>query len=337
AGGFTGLALFPNTNPPIDDKSSLQFIINATQSLLVDFYPIGAISKNIEGKEITEMMDMAHNGAVAFSDGIKSVQLSGLLLRALQYAKSINGLIIHHPDDSSLSNENQIHEGIVSTSLGLKGSPSIAEVLTLERDVLLSQYAETQILLHNLSSGQSIDRLKQLDSDNIFASVSYLNLCKSDEALSGFDVQYKVNPPLRSEVDQQALVKATRKGVIQIINANHVPLEEEQKKKEFVYAELGAIGLQTCFAALRTFAPKLDTDTLVNCLAINPRKILGLEKIEFTAGHSANLTIFDLDEQWTFDRNNNHSKSKNSPFFGQEFDAKVVGIINGRKSHFNNY
>ena len=337
AGGYTGLALFPNTNPPIDDKSSLQFVINATQSLIVDFYPIGAISKNTEGKEITEMMDMSHNGAVAFSDGKKSVKLSGLLLRALQYAKSINGLIIHHPDDESLSNDNQIHEGAVSTSLGLKGSPSIAEVLTLERDVLLSQYADTHILLHNLSSSQSIERLMQMENEKVYASVGYLNLCKSDEALSGFDVQYKASPPLRSEKDRKALVKAVKNGTIQIINSNHVPLEEEQKKKEFVYAELGAIGLQTCFAALRTFVPKINVSDLVECVAINPRKILGLEKVSMKAGETADITIFDLDKKWTFDQSNNQSKSKNSPFLGQEFEANVVGIINGRKSHFNNY
>ena len=337
AGGFTGIALFPNSHPPVDDKASLQFVINATQNSIVDFYPVGAISKNCEGKEITEMMDMYSHGAVAFSDGKKSVKLSGLLLRALQYAKSVNGLIIHHPDDASLSNENQIHEGEISTSLGLKGSPDIAEVLTLERDVLLSQYAESGILLHNISSGKSADRLKQLENEKIYASVSYLNLCKSDEALTSFDVQYKTNPPLRSEKDRKALVKAVNNGVIHIINSNHVPLEEELKKKEFVYAELGTIGLQTCFSALRTFTPKIDADTLVECMAINPRKILGIERVDIKAEESANLTLFDLEHNWTFDQANNLSKSKNSPFFGQEFEACVVGIINGRKSHFNNY
>lgn len=336
SGGYTALALFPNTNPVIDDKSSVQFIQNNTENETVDFYPIGAISKNCKGEEITEMIDMHRNGAIAFSDGDKTVSSSGLLLRALMYVKAFNGLIIHHPDDTSLSNKNNIHEGSVSTSLGLKASPSLAESLTLTRDLEMTQYTESRILCHLLSAGISLSKLQLLDNKGIFSSVSYMNLCFTDEMLSNFDVNYKVNPPLRSRRDMQALIKGVTSGSIDIICSNHVPLEDEKKKLEFVYAQNGAIGLQTCFSALNTMAKRIRLDRLINCIAINPRKILGLD-IEIKEKVKANLTLFDPSASWTFTEEINNSKSKNSPFFGQDFTGKVVGVINGKKSYFNNY
>lgn len=335
AGGFTGLAVFPNTNPPIDNKSSVQFVINNTKDEVVDFYPIGAISKSCKGKEITEMIDMAQHGAVAFSDGKHSINSNGVLLRALQYAKSTGCTIVHHPDDISLSNENNIHEGEVSTSLGLKGSPSLAEILTVERDILMAEYAESKILLHNLSCEESVNKLSILRSEQIFSSVSYLNLCKTDESLSSFDVNYKTNPPLRSDNDRKALIKGINQGTIDIICSNHVPLEEEAKKLEFVYAKLGATGLQTCFPALIEFAGKIKLDRLIECLSINPRRILGIEEIRIKTGEKANLTLFDTKCPWLFSEDNNYSKSRNSPFFDHQFPAKVLGIINGNKSRFN--
>ncbi|MBT8191498.1 MAG: dihydroorotase, partial [Bacteroidia bacterium] len=214
SGGFTSIAVFPNTNPPVDNKSSVQFIQNNTRDEVVDFYPIGAISKNCKGEEITEMIDMATHGAIAFSDGKKSLQSNGVLLRALQYAKSTGRIIINHPDDHSLSNGNNIHEGEISTSLGLKASPSLSEILTTERDILMAEYAESMILLHNLSCKESVDKLLKLKSSFVASSVSYLNLCKTDDSLADFNVNYKTNPPLRSAKDRKALIKGINQGAI---------------------------------------------------------------------------------------------------------------------------
>ena len=335
SGGYTALAVFPNSNPPVDNKSSVQFILNNTGNDIIDFCPIGAVSKACSGEEITEMIDMAAHGAVAFSDGLHSIECNGVLLRALQYAKSTGKIIIHHPDDKSLSNNNNIHEGELSTSLGLKGSPGLAEILTMERDILMADYAESAILLHNLSTEESVKKLSSLKSAFVSSSVSYLNLCKTDESLANFNANFKTIPPLRSESDRKALIDGINRGTIDIISSNHVPLEEEAKKLEFVYAKSGAIGLQTCFAALMEFAGTIKLDKLIECLSVNPRKVLGLEEIRIKTGEKANLTLFDTNSPWVYNEENNNSKSKNSPFLNQQFSSKIVGIINGKKSRFN--
>lgn len=337
SGGFTALAVFPNTKPVIDNKSSVQYLINKSKDQLVSLYPVGAISKACEGKEITEMIDMYHNGAIAFSDGQKSLQSSGLLLRALEYVKIMNGLVIHHSNDSGISNGNDIHEGQVSTSLGLKASPSLSEYLSVERDLHLNEYANSRLLLHNLTTSLSIEKLKAQNSKSVSASVSYLNLCKTDESIASFNVNYKVNPPLRSEEDRESLQKAVNKGIIDIICSNHVPLEEELKKKEFVYAEAGAIGLQTVFAALNTYASSISVNRIVKCLSSNPRSILGLDDAHIEVDANVDICIFDPELNWKLDEKTNQSKSRNSPFWNTELNGKVLGVIKGKQSYFNNY
>jgi len=337
SGGYTAIALFPNSYPVVDNKSSVQYIINATANHTIDFHPIGALSKKCQGEEITEMMDLSQNGAIAFSDGQNSVNSNGVLLRGLEYVKSIEGLIINKPQDKTLGGEEDVHEGIVSTSLGLKANPSISEFLCLERDIKLAQYADSKLLVHQISTKESVATVTEIKDKNIFVSVPYLNLCKTDESISTLDVNSKVNPPLRSEEDRQALMKGISKGQIEIITSNHVPLEDELKKKEFVYADGGAIGLQTCFSGLITFANKISLKKAIASLSVNPRKILGLKIPELKVGEQANITCFDPDESWTFNLPLNKSKSENSPFIETEFKGKVLGIVNGKKSYFNNY
>ena len=280
---------------------------------------------------------MKANGAIAFSDGLSSINSSGLMLRALDYAKGIDAVIIHHPEDKSLSNGNQIHEGLVSIELGLKGNPNISELLTLERDIQLTRYTNSKLLAYNISTKEAIPKLKGLSKENIYSSVSYLNLCKTDEALYTFDTNLKTIPPVRSKKDQEALIAAINKATIQIITSNHQPLEEEVKKKEYVNAEAGTTGLQTCYSAITTFAKDISPDKLVSCMAVNPRKILGLEAVELKKGAKAELTLFDPESEWTLSNNTNTSKSKNSPFWNQTLQGKVIGMINGKKSFFNRY
>jgi len=337
SGGYTAIALFPNTLPVVDNKSSVQYIINSTKDHLVDYHPIGAISKAGAGEEITEMIDMKKAGAVAFSDGLKTVSRSGLMLMALQYAKTTDALIIHTPQDNSLSNGNTIHEGEVSTSLGLKGSPVMSESLTLDRDIQLLQYSDSKLLLHNLSSKSSVERVTENKDKKLFSSVSYLNLCLTEDAISNFDSNAKVNPPLRSEDDRQALTKAVSGGKIEIITSNHTPVEGDLKKMEFTYATPGAIGLQTCFSGIITHATKISVLKIVQCLTTNPRKILDIEIPNIEVDEVADLCIFDPSISWIFDDSTNLSKSKNSPFWNQKLKGKVIGVIKSKSSHFNNY
>jgi len=337
AGGYTAIAPFPNTYPVLDNKSAIQFLLNSTKKHVVDYLPVAAVSKACKGEDMTEMIDLSANGAVAFSDGLKNITSSGLLLRALQYSKVVDGLVIHHPSDPGIANGNDVHEGEVSTGLGLKACPALSELMILERDIQLANYAEARLLVHNISSAESTARLAGLKSKNIYVSVPYLNLCKTDTSIAAFDVNYKVSPPVRSEQDRSTLMTALKEGSIDCITSNHVPLEEELKKKEFVYAESGAAGLQTVFAGLCSFADQLSLNRLVSCLAYNPRKVLGLPVPAIEEGAKANLTLFDPDDSWTLDARTNASKSKNSPFWGQELKGKVIGVINAKQSQFNNY
>jgi len=337
AGGYTAVAPLPNTNPIIDNKSSVQYILNTTKDHIVDYYPIGAISKQCHGEEITEMIDMHHCGAVAYSDGTQSVHSSGLMLRALQYAKGTDALIINTPNDPTLSNGNTVHEGEVSTSLGLKASPALSELLTLERDLRLRDYADGRLLSHNISSADSVEKISEMKAKQHTTSVCYLNLCLTDEAVASFDVNVKVSPPLRSEDDRIALIRGINSGRIDIITSNHRPLEEELKKKEFNYAETGAIGLQTTFSGIITHAPKVTLNKIVMSLAVNTRKVLGLEMPQIDVDKVANLTLFDPSAEWTLDEKTNQSLSKNSPFWNQSLTGKVIGIVNGKQSYFNKY
>ncbi len=337
AGGYTALAIFPNTYPVIDNKSGIQFVKNNTSNHIVDYHPIGSGSKKCESEEITEMIDMFKSGAVAFSDGHKTIQSSGLFMRILDYSKAVNALVIHHPDDPNLSNGNTIHEGLISTELGLKASPDLSEALSLERDIQLAYYTGARYMAHNLTSKLSLEKLKNLKNKNLFASVSYLNLCLTDEALKSFDANCKVSPPLRSHSDRKELINSVNKGTIDVITSNHVPLEEELKKKEFVYAEAGAIGLQTSFSAMNTFSEGLNLTKMIYCLTINPRKVLGLPVPNIDKNEQANLCLFDPDAEWQLNDKTNCSKSKNSPFWNQKLKGKIIGVINGKQKHINNY
>ena len=337
AGGYTAIAPFPNANPPIDNRSSIQYLLSSTENHVVDYHPIGAISKSCQGQDLAEMIDMHHYGARAFSDGKNTVNSSGLMLRALQYAKSVNSLVIQHPDDPSLSNGNQINEGDMSIRMGLKGNPNISETLILDRDLSLNDYAASKFLVHNISTAQAAETLTGVNKKVVFNSVAYLNLCLTEKELEGFDSAYKVIPPLRSESDKEALVKAVKKSQIQIITSNHRPLELEAKMQEYVYAEAGAIGLQTCYSAINTLASEISSDNFVKNVAINPRKVLEINLPELSIDSKAELTLFDPGKKWTLNDKTNKSLSKNSPFWDSELTGCVIGVINGKRQSFNNY
>lgn len=329
AGGYTTLAVFPNTNPIIHSKSEVEFIKQKSKSLITDIQPIGAISKDCFGKELAEMIDMYHTGAIAFSDGKKSVQDTGVMLRALLYAKHVNGLLINQPQDESISSLGLMHEGQVSQKLGLKGIPEIAETIMLRRDIELLKYSEGKLLAHLISTEDGIKLIKQAKKSypKIWASVGYLNLVLNDTTLQDFDSMYKQSPPLRSDRHLKALIKALKDNTIDIITSNHRPLEIEMKDLEFAYAAPGAIGLQTCYAAINNKGILNQTEW-VNAVSINPAKMLNLQLSKFNEGSPANITLFDPTMRWTFTEKENKSSSKNSPFMDVSFTGKVLGVIN---------
>jgi dihydroorotase len=331
AGGFTAIACLPNTHPTIHSKSEVLYIKNRTRGNIVDFYPIGAISEDCKGKDLAELFDMQHHGAVAFSDGRKSVQNNGLMLRALLYTKPFDGLIINHPHDKDIASGGIVHEGVMSTSLGMKGIPSLAEEMMIQRDLHLVEYAETKIHFANISTKGSVELIRNAKNKGlkITASVNPMNLFFTDEVLVDFESNYKVVPPLRAENDRQALIEGLKDGTIDLIETHHVPQEIESKDVEFSYSNYGVIMLETAFSIIQSVLKDTFTTTeIIEKIAIAPRNLLQLELPTIEVGSAANLTIFNPNEKWTFEATKIQSKSKNSPFIGQQLTGKVLGIVN---------
>ena len=334
AGGYTGIVVNPNSNPTVHSKSEVLYLKKNTQSNLVDVYPIGAVSKNCEGTEITEMYDMNAFGAVAFSDGKNSIQNDGFMMRALQYVKVFDGQIINHPHNKELAFGGQMHEGMTSTSMGLKGIPGIAEELMLQRDLYLADYTNSRLLASNISTARSVDMIRNAKKKGVkvTASVASMNLIFEESDLSNFDTNLKVWPPVRENVDRKALQNGLRDGTIDMITSNHTPYNKEEKELEFLYSKFGAIGLETTFSAIRYELKKiLELEDLIEKIAERPREILNLESTKIAESEKANLTLFCPNVGWTFTKNDIYSKSFNTPFIGRKMLGKVIGVINNNQ------
>ena len=334
AGGYTGIACFPNTSPAIHSKSEVLYLKNNSKNKLVDLFPIGAISHNCEGKDLTEMYDMHHSGAVAFSDGRYSIQNSGMMMRALQYVKAFDGTVMNHPHDEGISDKGQLHEGRISTSLGMKGIPRMSEEIQLQRDIDLVEYVDSKLHVTNVSTTNSERLVREAKKRQlkVTASVPILNLIFTDEVLTDFNSQFKVFPPLREKSDVTALRKGLADGTIDIITSNHRPIEEEGKNLEFLFASFGSLGLQTTYPLYNTYLTDvLDEEKFVDKIAIQPRQLFNLPIPTITENTIANLTIFHPEKEWTFSQKDILSKSKNSPIVGIELRGKVLGVVNNGK------
>lgn len=331
AGGFTGVALMPNMQPPVHSKSEVQYLINRSRGNLVNVYPLGAISYKTQGTDLAEMYDMHQSGALAFTDGNHPVQDAGLMERALLYAQNFGGLVFSYPEDSSIAGKAKVHEGIVSTLLGMKGIPALAEELMISRDLYLAEYTGSRIHFTTISTKQAVDQVRRAKAKGlkITCDVAAHHLLLTDEVLMGFDSLYKVKPPLRRQEDVNALLEGLRDGTIDAIVSQHTPHETEFKEVEFEVAEFGIIGLQTAFSL--AVQAGLDLELIVQKTAVNPRKILGIKEASVAEGEMANLVLLDPKSKWNYTRENNFSKSSNSPFLGQEMTGKVLLTINNNQ------
>lgn len=331
AGGFTAIACAPNTLPVVDTKAAVVYIQNKTAGLPVSVYPIGAISIGAQGADLAELYDMHAAGAIAFSDGRMPVQDAGLLLRALQYVQAFQGLIMHQPHHKSIAAGGQMHEGLISTQLGMRGIAALSEEVTIQRDLSLLEYAGGRLHLHLVSTKKGVAMVRAAKTAGlpVTASVAVANLCFTDEVLAGFDSNWKVKPPLRDETHRLALLEGLADGTIDFICSNHTPWDQEMKNVEFPFAEFGMLGLETAFALCRTFLEKeLSLEQLVQLWAVGPRTVLGLPVPEIKPGVRAELTLFDPGLEWTLTEKELRSKSTNTPFIGQKFKGKVLGIFN---------
>lgn len=337
AGGFTDVFVLPNTRPVIHDKAGVEYLTHKSRDLAVRIHPIGAVTRNTEGKELAEMYDMRNSGAMAFSDGLESVQSAGLLVKALQYVKAFNGTIIQLPDDKSINPHGLMHEGIVSTRLGLPGKPAMAEELMVSRDIRLAAYAESKLHFTGLTTSGSLSLIQAAKSAGIAVScsISPAHLWFCDEDLKDYDSNLKLNPPLRTAEDRASLKEGIRSGIVDCIASHHQPHEFDSKVMEFEYARYGMSALETCFAVTRTALPELSVQQLVALMAVNPRQIFGLPDAGIREGNPAALSLFDPNSRWVFNTADSRSRSRNSPFDGKELTGKVLGIINGESIVIN--
>jgi dihydroorotase len=328
AGGFTGIALMPNTQPPIHSKSEVEYLLNRAKGNLVDVYPLGSISHKREGKDLAEMYDMYLSGAKAFTDGNRPVQDAGLMERALLYTKGFEATVFSYPEDTAIAGKAKVNEGEMSTLLGMKGIPSLAEELMIARDLYLAEYTDSKIHFSTISTVRSVELIRDAKKKGlkVTCDVAAHHLVLTDEALAGFDSLYKVKPPLRTSADVKALIKGLKDGTIDAIVSQHTPHEIEFKDVEFEVAEFGIIGFQTTLClALKA---GLDIDLIVQKLAINPRIILDVEVPVIAVGQKANLVVFDKDVEWEYTKENNRSKSYNSPYIGQTLKGQVLLTCN---------
>jgi len=335
AGGFTDVLLVPNTHPVVDTKSQVEYIVQKAKSTSINIHPIGAVTKNAEGQTLSEMYDMRQSGALAFSDGINSIQNSGLLLKALQYVKAFGGTVIQVPDDKNIGTGGLMNEGVISTQLGLPGKPAMAEELMVARDIKLARYADSKLHFTGVSTAKSLEYIKRAKEGGIqiSCSVTPYQLYFCDEDLQGYDTNLKVNPPLRTRKDMEALRKAVNEGVIDCIASHHFPQDWDNKTCEFEYAKNGMLGLETAFATAITSG--CDTRNFVQMQTVNARAIFGLPVPVIGEGDPASLTLFDPEASFVFEKHMLRSKSANSPFIGKTLKGKVIGIINKGKVELN--
>ncbi|MBS1653036.1 MAG: dihydroorotase [Bacteroidetes bacterium] len=336
-GGFTGIGLHTKNTPQFDHRSQIESIVSASKNKAVSIYPFGAVSQSAKGVELSEMYDMKLAGAFAFSDYKNTLNNSGTLLRALQYTKNINSLLINFCVDKSLIDGGQMNEGETSTTLGLKGMPALAEEIAVQQAISVLNYVDYKMHIPLISCKGSIEAIKKAKQNNlnVTCGVSSIHLLLDDAELSNFDTNLKLNPPLRNKKDKIALKNALESGIIDVVVSDHCPQDIESKELEFDYAKFGAINLQTCFASAYTALGNDLLDVLINSLTIKPRKILGLNSEGLAIGEPACLTLFSTSEITELTDKNNFSKSKNSPFFNKKLSGKVLGVINNNKLILN--
>ncbi len=337
AGGFTDVMLIPNTNPVVDSKAQVEFLIERAKQLPIHIYPIGAVTKNTDGNTLSEMYDMHASGAVAFSDGTKPIQQSGIVLKALQYIAAKNATIIQLADDKSISDGGLMNEGIESTKLGLPGKPAIAEELMIAREIELLGYTNSKLHITGISTKKGIELIAAAKKRGlqITCSVTPYHLLFCDEDLSGYDTNLKLNPPLRTRADMQALQTALLAGEIDCLASHHSPQSWDDKTCEFEYAKNGMITLQTLYSSVHTMMN--DTESLVKLLTETNRNIFDIAKPSIEEGSKACLTIFEPNTEFIFEENMIVSKSKNSAFVGKMMKGRVVGIINKGRIILNKF
>lgn len=337
AGGFTDVAVLPNTQPSIQTKNEVSYITQNNGSRLVQVHALASVTRNNKGEELTEMIDLHEAGAVGFTDGLRPVWHTDIFLKSLQYLQKFDGVLIDHPEDNWLNAFGQMHEGINSTRLGLKGMPRIAEEVAISKNLELLSYAGGRLHFSKISTAKAVDLMRAAKKRGLHVTcdiTAYQSLY-DDSVLADFDTNFKVNPPLREKSDNQALLKGLKDGTIDVLVSGHTPQDDESKFLEFDLAEFGLINLQTFASQLATLSKEVDLEVLIEKVTVAPRRILNLELPKIETEARACLTLFDPNGEWTFSKENNLSKAKNSPWLEKKLKGRVAAVFNNSKHLMN--
>jgi dihydroorotase len=334
-GGFTAVAAMPNTEPPIATRDVVEFVLKRAESLPVDVYPIGAVSKARGGEYLAELGDMAAGGAVGFSDDGAPVQHAGLMRRALEYSRTIGRPILNHAEDLTLNPNGHMHEGGVATRLGVPGIPALAEDVMIARDILLAEFTGGHVHICHISTAGGVDLVRQAKARGIRVTTEacphHFALTDEEVERSDYDTNTKMHPPLRAQADVDAIKAGLRDGTIDAICTDHAPHAGFEKEVEFIAAPFGIIGLETCWGLVGRELVRpgvLSLSEAVYKLTVAPREILGLPVPRIDPGEAANLTIFDAETEWTFETRHIRSKSRNTPFVGATMIGRAWAIYN---------
>ncbi|MBI5206263.1 MAG: dihydroorotase [Candidatus Firestonebacteria bacterium] len=335
-GGFTSIACMPNTNPVIDNQGIVEFVISkAKKEGLINVFPIGCITKGQKGEELAEIGELVSSGVVAVSDDGEPVMNPAIMKAVLEYTKMYNIPVISHAEDKKLSQNGCMNEGFTSTRLGIKGIPKIAEEIMISRDIFIAEYTSGRLHFAHVSTKNSVELIRQAKKKGIkvTAEAAPHNFTLTDECLKGYNTNFKMNPPLRDKNDVEAIKEGLSDGTIDAIASDHAPHNIASKDIEFDLASFGIIGLETSLSiSLQLVHEKvLSLPELIKRMSCNPSKILNLDKGTLSPSRDADITIIDIDKEFTVDINTFQSKSRNSPFHEWKFKGKTWMTIVGGK------
>lgn len=325
ASGFTAVALNAYSNPVIASNADVTFVNAKAQNNAVSLLPIGALTVGSNGEDLAELYDMNTAGAVAFYDYKKPIANPNLMKIALQYASNFGGLVCSFPQENQIAGSGVMNEHVISTYIGLKGIPSLAEELQVARDIFLLEYTGGKLHIPTISTAKSVELIREAKKKklDITCSVAIHNLYFNDSVLTDFNTHYKVLPPLRTQEDCEALIEGLKDGTIDMVTSDHNPIDIEHKKVEFDHAQYGTIGLESAFGALQTlFTIKKTIDILTK-----GKTRFGLKSLPISVGNKVNMTLFNPDTKYSFSNKNIISKSKNAIFESEALKGQVYGII----------
>ena len=340
SGGVTSVVSMPNTSPVIDNVSMVDFILRRGRDKSgINIFPSATLTRNMEGKLMTEFGLLSKKGIIGFTDATKTIQNSEIMSRIMNYASDLDVLVMQHPEDQELSKGRCISEGEISTRLGLQGIPDIAEKIIIERDLSLLEEYPCRYHISQLSSAKSVDVIKKYKRQGLKFSVgvSINNLSLNENDIGDFKTFMKVSPPLRKEADRKALIKGIKDGLIDVIVSDHKPEDEESKRLPFAQAAEGSIGIETLLSlALELYHNEsLSLKKIIETITYNPAKILKINKGTLKKGTDADLCIFDLNEPWKVDVSKLKSKSKNAAIENRKLQGKVLMTYLKGESVFN--